>query len=60
MQPYLGQVINFGGEWMLRGDVIDVMLREGHEPRFIDRWLQGQECAEKLKGQSAETYPTAE
>ena len=52
--PYLDEIIDFGGEWMPRGRVIATMQREGHDQRCIDRWLQGQELGAELRRRRAE------
>jgi hypothetical protein len=38
---YLDELISFGGIAHTRAEVIAILSREGHDPRCIDRWLQG-------------------
>jgi len=52
--PYLDEIIEFGGEWMSRGMVIAEMQREGQAQGSIDRWLQGQEFTAELRRREAE------
>lgn len=37
----LNELISFGGLPYTRGEAIVQMQRQGHDPRCIDRWLQG-------------------
>jgi hypothetical protein len=52
---YLGEIINYGGEFMSRGEAIADMQRIGMEPRCIDRWLQGNELMARLRSEEQTT-----
>jgi hypothetical protein len=48
---YLDEIIEYGGEFMPRAEVIADMQRTGTPQSLIDRWLQGQELAANLRAQ---------
>jgi hypothetical protein len=48
---YLDELISYGGEPTTRAEVIADMQRMGTPQPCIDRWLQGQELAARLRAQ---------
>lgn len=48
VQRYLDHPVCLGGEWMPRARAIQEMQNDGLTPREIDRWMQGQELAQRL------------
>ena len=49
LDTYLNELIDFGGEWMTRADVIRTMQAEGTDRACIDRWLQGYELGQRIR-----------
>ena len=50
---YLDELISCGGEAQTRAEIIAEMQAEGTPQPLIDRWLQGQELAAKLRARRA-------
>lgn len=46
---YLNEMIEYGGYLMTRGEVIADMQSTGTPQGCIDRWLQGQELAARIR-----------
>jgi hypothetical protein len=50
---YLDELIDYGGEPHTRGEAILDMQRSGLPQPCIDRWLQGQELAARIRRRHA-------
>jgi hypothetical protein len=48
INQYLGEIIDYGGEPYTRAEAILHMQSIGIEQPCIDRWLQGNELAQRL------------
>jgi hypothetical protein len=49
LDKYLNELIDYGGVAATRAEVIRDMQAQGTDQSCIDRWLQGYECAQRIR-----------
>jgi hypothetical protein len=50
---HLAEPINYGGELLTRGEVMQRLRDDGATPAMADRWMQGYELMQRIRARSA-------